>query len=159
MAAKETIAFIGESSPLFTRLAQHLAKKHYPMLLVNEAETLQAKLPAAVESISCIKDGCWEADIVILLEANSIELELLEKIKEVATQKIVVYLISDKEQGATDENSASTLEQALPNSKVVRLLYEATSNKLVVSGEDEEAVAFITTLMKGMAGHTIEQHS
>ncbi len=157
MAIKETIAFVGTYTKLFTALANRLAKKNYRILLVSDSEVLLSTLStqilqqapsAEIETIGCVKDGCWEADIIMMTENTSIEKRLLKKIKDVATQKIVVYLREDKNYFDLDGSRLHNLQQALPNSKVIELLYKETSGKPRISGEDMEAVAFISGLLE-----------
>lgn len=157
MAIKETIAFVGTHTELFTALANRLAKKNYRLLLVSDSEILLSTLStrilqqnprAEIETIGCAKDGCWEADIIIMNENASTEKELLGRIKEVATQKIVVYLTIDKNDPASGSCRMTDIQQALPNSKVIELLYQGTSTKPLISGDDKEAVAFISNLLE-----------
>ena len=78
---------------------------------------------AEIESLECVKDGCWEADVIIIAVAPAEEKQVAELMKEVATQKIVV-VVSEK------ENECEELEKILPYSKVVKAYIKGATNEI-----------------------------
>ena len=98
-----------------------LASRPYRLLLISdeatELEQLRNNITAKhsnsdFEILDCVKDGCWEADIIILAVLPEKMLQVAAKIKEVATQKIVIEIRSD-------ENNSTELKKILPYSKLV----------------------------------------
>src|SRR5690348_4476563 len=95
MKVKETIAFIGEVDEQVDGVITKLVKAGHPLVLINKPASpsvqMQKKFPTAdVEMIDCEKDACWEADIILLANMASPGKILLEKIRTVATQKILI---------------------------------------------------------------------
>ena len=103
------------------------------------------------------RDACWEADIIISTVPCCEEKQLAEKIKQVATGKIVISL-----GGASVEGTAraeSELQQLLPYSKVVRTLIpvadagteqsqQVQEGNFLVAGRDEEALETAIELLQ-----------
>jgi predicted dinucleotide-binding enzyme len=140
MAANKTIAIIGATEKNGIDIATRFAQINARLLLVtNKMEKLPEVLEmitrrkpiAEIDTAECVKDGCWEADIILLAVEPSEENKVAEMMKEVATQKIVVS-ISDKEL----ENES--LQQILPHSKLVKVS-NVLSKEIFIAGEDEEA--------------------
>src|SRR5687767_1955934 len=101
MAIKQNIAVIGATGNMGSAISKSLAKGNYRLLLkANDQEKLnqlvteiKAANPSAdVEAMVCPKDASWEADIIIAAVPYAAEKEVAEKIREVATQKIVVSI-------------------------------------------------------------------
>jgi 8-hydroxy-5-deazaflavin:NADPH oxidoreductase len=90
------------------------------------------KPTAEIDTIECVKDGCWEADIIILVVASHEEKMVAEMMKEVATQKIVVSI-------SGEENEHEELQKILPYSKLVYVSNILESKKIFISGKDKEA--------------------
>jgi hypothetical protein len=139
VVVKQTVAWIGEidrSPKAFHRLVEH-----YRLIWVTQDEinsdpsTIENPLPE-VEVINCAKEGCWEADIIILA-GELIHQELLEKIREVSTQKIVI-IITVESKIAWEERISSIIE-ALSFSKIVEVV--VSSEEAQVSGTNLGAVA------------------
>ena len=118
MAVKQTIAWIGnikQQEDILAKLAEH-----YRVLLVNKEGSaitaLSQKLQSEVEIIDCVKDGCWEADIIVVTE-EEIQEDLLVKVREVATQKIVLLITRTDKEGR-HEGKLAQICKALPFSKI-----------------------------------------
>lgn len=158
----KTIAIVGATEKNGRILVNQFACMPYRFLLVsnkiNELEELtidiSEKYPKAeVESLNCIKDGCWEADIIILAVPHNEEKMIAELMKEVATQKIVVDFSNEK-------NAEDQLCSILPYSKLVRISGDFTSKEIVVSGNDEAVNEEISQIFNQAGYHTtIENHS
>jgi len=132
---KQTIAWIGEIDCSLE--AFHRLNERYRLIWVTQEEmpadpsTIENPLPE-VEVVNCAKEGCWEADIIIL--AGVIHQELLEKIREVSTQKIVMIITADEK-----VKMFSLISEVLPFSKVVEITL--SSAEVRFSGENPGAVA------------------
>lgn len=115
------IAFSGALSPANILFLKHLAVKGNRLLLAhNETfseafiEKLHQQIPGAdIEIASCLKDGCWEADVIILSSEIISDKQALRNIKEVATQKQVICLSE-----VNNSEEFYKLKQLLPNSKI-----------------------------------------
>jgi len=141
MAVKKSIAIIGATEKAGSEIASKLAKDDYRLLLVsnNEKELTHLlnninknKPIAEIDTIGCIKDGCWEADIIILAVDSNDAKEMAEKMKEVATQKIVVQILSQ-------QNIDTSLQHLLPYSKIVEVFNILKSTEILITGNDDEA--------------------
>ena len=139
MATKKTIAIVGATETAGRAIVYQFASMPYRLLLISyEAEKLHEltekitkQYPAAeVESLECVKDGCWEADIIIIAVEAAEEKRVAELMKEVATQKIVVVVTQN-------ENECKEMEKTLPYSKVVKAYINAETNGIFLSGKSE----------------------
>jgi predicted dinucleotide-binding enzyme len=147
---QQTIAIIGSQEKtgfLFTlELVRHPV---YRLLLLTEAEEELDELFHALrrqnperepELISCLKEGCWEADIIILDTPFASVKTVADKIRQVATQK-TVFTISAQEQGApAPVERAWIWQELLPDSKVVAALNDLNPVETLLAGNDEEAL-------------------
>ncbi|HSN08947.1 MAG TPA: hypothetical protein VLS85_07905, partial [Hanamia sp.] len=85
---------------------------------------------AEIESLECVKDGCWEADIIIIAVEAAEEKRVAELMKEVATQKIVVVI-------SQNENDCKELDKVLPYSKIVKAFVNFETNEIFLTGKNE----------------------
>ena len=156
-------------------LAKSLAKGPYRLLLFAHdqpklqriKEEILATTPSAdIECLSCPMDASWEADIIIPAVPYAAEKELAEKIKDVATQKIVVSIANplnetyDGVVTAPGTSAAEELQKLLPASKVVKAFnttYAADFSQPIINGQqvdgflagnDDEAVAAVKALVE-----------
>jgi len=134
MAVKKTIAIVGATEKAGAEIAERFSFMPYRLLLVSNNEEELSELfreiskhnpTAEIDTIGCVKDGCWEADIIILAVAGCEEKHAAEMMKEVATQKIVVAL------------SNAGVEQVLQHSKIVTVTGDLFSNEIFITGNDE----------------------
>lgn len=139
MATKKTIAIVGATEDAGRAIVDRFAFMPYRLLLISHnpadlnrlTETIAKQHPAAeVESLECVKDGCWEADIIIIAVEAAEEKRVAELMKEVATQKIVVVV-------SQNENECRELEQVLPYSKIVKAFINLETNEIILCGNDE----------------------
>jgi predicted dinucleotide-binding enzyme len=135
---KKTIAVVGATERNGKAIAKKLASGPCRLLLVSDEATeleqlgnnITAKQPNSdVETLDCIKEGCWEADIIILAVQPEKMLEIASKIKEVATQKIVIEMWDD-------ESNSKELKKILPYSKLVSVSGFG-SPEIIINGEDK----------------------
>ena len=175
MAARNTIAIIGATGSMGSAIAKSLAKGNNRLLLFSRhAEKVQALSDeikrnfrgADTEAVACTVDACWEADIIILAVPYEAEKELAEKIKPVATKKIVISisnplnntfdgLLTPPETGAAEE-----LQLLLPYSKVVKAFNTTFAadfeNPVIdgkqvdsfIAGNDKEALRAVSDLVQ-----------
>lgn len=135
---KKTIAIVGATEKSGKEIVMKLASMPYRLLLISNQITELDRLKndlflmhphAEIEALDCIKDGCWEADIIILAVPHEAIQKVAERIKEVATQKIVVDVFN------TEDNSAE-LKKILPYSKLVGVSVDLSS-EIIISGDDK----------------------
>ena len=174
MATKKTIAIIGASGNMGSAIAKKLSKGNYRLLLIaNHQEKVQQLIneikssnPSAdVDSMGCPFDACWEADIIIPAVHYKVEREVAEKIKQVATQKVVVSIsnpLNENYDGlvtAPDTSAAEELQKYLPDSKVVKAfntvfagdfsqtVIDGKQADVFIAGNDEEALTTVSELV------------
>ena len=175
MATKKTIAIIGASGNMGSAIAKSLAKSSYRILLFGKEEEklksiykeIKAKNKSVdAEVIGCAEDASWEADIIIAAVPFAAEQELAEKIKQVATGKIVISIsnpLNETYTGlVTDGNTsaAEELQKLLPHSKVIKAFnttFAGDFNQPVIDGKtidafiagnDEEALNTVSDVVK-----------
>jgi ketopantoate reductase len=152
MPAKQTIAVIGAASAEGREVLAHLLPTGHRLLLMDEAAE---KLPGLQQQLHrvqprcetdiqpCCREACWEADVVVLAKAHPTLANTLQKIKEVATTKIVVCL------GQNKEETTSEIAQHLPYSKIVFMqLTAGVVTPPVISGGNKSAVEAVRNLFK-----------
>jgi predicted dinucleotide-binding enzyme len=156
MSVKKTIAIVGATETTGKIIAEKFSSLPYRLLLIsndsNELQKLSEDISgkrsvAEIDTIGCVKDGCWEADIIILAVGDCDENEAVEKMKEVATQKIVVEV--------SDENyPAKDLQKRLPYSKLVKVSGDFDSEEIYISGEDEAVNEQISSIFNQAGFHS-----
>ena len=79
-----------------------------------------------MESIDCMIDACWEADIIITTVPFENTAESTEKLQRVACQKTVIVVVNDFSSPGNNHEEilmAANLQQLLPYSKIIVALY------------------------------------
>jgi NADPH-dependent F420 reductase len=174
MATKKTIAIIGATGNMGSAIAKNLAKGNYRLLLfANHHEKVQQLIneikttyPSAdVDSMGCPFDASWEADIIIPAVKYKIEKEVAEKIKPVATQKIVISIsnpLNENYSGLVtpaDSSAAEQLQNYLPDSKVVKAfntvfagdfvqpVIDGKQTDVFIAGNDEDSLRTVSELV------------
>jgi len=141
MPVKKTIAIVGATEKEGKLLAEKLATSKQHLLLVSDdlemlssfKASLTEKIPNAdIDSIECVKDGCWEADVILLAVPEKEEKTMGRLMKEVATQKIVATVL----QGACEH---AELQKLLPYSRLVNIQIDYDSDQIKVSGTHADA--------------------
>jgi predicted dinucleotide-binding enzyme len=153
-----TIAIVGAEGKTGSVLAYKFAQHNrYRLLLVSEDESQLSQLSDSImenfpdtelESIGCLKDGCWEADIIMLDVPTSSVIEVAKKIQEVATQKIVFTLSANEDNIPSPFALTGEWQQLLPNAKVVTAFNKLTTTETVLAGNDEESVQTIAEIIR-----------
>lgn len=146
MKAERTIAIIGDNGDFCPALAKQLAGENVRLLFVSNDEDKNVELKAQlgtinslteVEFTTCEKEGCWEADVIAFTHPEKTEPHLVQRIKEVATQKTVLIL-SDLNHVSEIEEKMN-FEDLLPHSRVVYLNLDVATMKAEIFGKNKEA--------------------
>lgn len=174
MATKKTIAIIGASGNMGSAIAKKLASGNFRLLLfanhrekveqlINEIKSVHPS--ADVDSMACPFDASWEADIIIPAVNYKVEKEVAEKIKQVATQKVVISIsnpLNEKFDGLVtpaDSSAAEELQHYLPDSKVVKAfntvfaadffqpVIDGKQVDVFIAGNDEEALETVSEMV------------
>lgn len=154
---QQTIAIAGAERKSGSIIAQKLVSlNQHRLLLLSEDEDqlkdlpewLQQKSASGPEQINCLKDGCWEADIIILDVPFSSYAEVAEKIREVSTQKIVFVLSGDGQDPLPTISPVEEWQDLLPNAKLVIALNPMSSSGTMLSGADGESLNIIAEILK-----------
>ena len=152
MPAKQTIAVIGAASAEGRVVLALLLPTGHRLLLMDKAaeklpglqQQLQQQQPRCeTDTEQCCREACWEADVIVLAKAQPTLVDTLQKIKDVATTKIVVCL------GQNKEERTSEVAQHLPHSKIVFLQLPAgAATEPEISGGNKSAVEAVHNLFK-----------
>ncbi len=175
MQTNKTIAVIGATGNMGSAISKSISKGNYRLLLcATDQDKVQGLLqeiktsnPSAdVDAANCSHEASWEADIIILAVPYQIEKELAEKIKEVASNKIVISIANplnasyDGLVTSPDTSAAQELQKLLPNSKVVKAFNTTFAadfaNPVIddkqvdafIAGNDEAALQTVSELVK-----------
>jgi predicted dinucleotide-binding enzyme len=148
MAAKKTVAIIASANEKAAAIVNKLSLENSRLLVVSKQANQFIELSTDIKSrqpnleldvIDCMKDGCWEADIIILDIPYDAETEVAALIKEVSTQKIVVSF---------SENENSELQNLLKYSKVVTAINIINSSCISLSGKYQDAIEEVSNILK-----------
>lgn len=157
MQTKRTIAIIGASGNMGAAIAKALAKGNDRLLLISKEEEKSEVLKAAittehpladVEGMACAMHGSWEADIIILATPYEAQADIAKKIRDVASQKIVISIANplnttyDALVTSPNTSAAEELQALLPYSKVVKAFnttYAANFAQTVIDGKQADA--------------------
>lgn len=154
MATKKTIAILGAATEMGTAFAYNLARYNFRFLLMDsEKQNLNRIIKniqkhirtAETEAMTCSTEGSWQADIIIIAEPAKALKEVTEKIRSVATQKTVVYLISDGEEA---EKNNELLKKYLPNSLTATVVINSIRTSGTVYGDNPEAIENASYLLR-----------
>lgn len=154
---KKTIAILGEAGKLSPGLMEVLTMQDLRLLFISENDSKNTELKeqlegvptaAEVEFTSCERDGCWEADIIAITPHESNSKELIQKIREVATQKIVLEISEENNISETTD-----LSGLLPFSKVIEIQFHTAQKEFTLAGKDEDALNQIRSVFEN-AGYT-----
>lgn len=172
---KQSIAIVGSTGNMGTAIAKSLAKGNYRLLLFGRDETRTQKLAEEilsehpdcdVEAIGCPKDASWEADIVVMATPYATDREIVEQIKPVVTQKVVVSIANpikpnfDGMLVPPSTSAAEELQKLLPDAHVVKAfnttfaanfyqpLFQGSPVDAFIAGDNKDAVAQVVELVK-----------
>jgi hypothetical protein len=154
MDYKDTVAILGANSRLGNVIAKGICKQYRLLLMDEQIHPLTAlandiaklNCNATAEVIQCCKDASWEADIIIVVAGEAAQAAIAAKIKEVATCKTVINMVSAA-------NGNISLQQLLPHSKVVTILFDANQDDqgwsiVSMEGTDDAAKTIAMEMMQ-----------
>jgi predicted dinucleotide-binding enzyme len=155
MSNRRTFAVLGVSETNSFFLAKQIAKTN-PVLLFDRdvvvlntvySQILSEYSNANAEMMVCPTNASWEADVIILSNAAATDGNLIEKIRNVATGKIILFW-ENKKNTNTSGNSAEKWQDLFPYSKVVQSFESAdeSNDSFFLNGNDKQAVKTILTL-------------
>jgi NADPH-dependent F420 reductase len=173
MANIKTIAIVGATGNMGSAIAKSLSNGKYRLVLMSKDQEKLGELKRTLEksgtevlTISCAKEASWEADIIIVATPYAAEKEVAEKIREVATGKIVIS-ISNPLDGAykdlvtsPDTSAAEELQKLLPYSKVVKTfnttfaanfitpVIDSQTADAFIAGNNSDAVETVSEVVK-----------
>ncbi|MDQ2720532.1 MAG: hypothetical protein M3Z26_12350 [Bacteroidota bacterium] len=148
MGFRKTIAIVGCTEETGVEIAIKFSSIDYRLLLISNDipkliqlsnRLLEMNPKAEIDKIECVKDGCWEADIIVLAVSSNEEKKIAEMMKEVATQKIVVSILSQ-------ESENVDLRYLLPHSRLVSVCNILKPKEISITGNDEDANNEISTI-------------
>ena len=131
MTHKYTVAIIGASGSLGILIAKDLSEYYRLLLMDNDqsglnalqSELLELNSANEIDVLDCCKDASWEADIIVIAVSVDKQSEIAIKIKEVATQKVVISISPQ----IIPELDLQTL---LPHSKVISFFIGADHQQI-----------------------------
>lgn len=152
MATKKTIAIIGATSRIGAAISKMLAKSNYRLLLMSDKtdqldiiveQIKRQDVNLEIEKIGCSTEACWEADVIILAEPNISTTEIVEKIKPVATGKVVISLVNFSNDGVGNLSPKNIdpvpdMKDLLPHSKFIDVFNLTDSLGSAAPAIDEE---------------------
>lgn len=156
--ATKTIAILSDSEGLAPEFFEVLGSSNHRLLfVVGNAETKEhlqkslnfLKLKAEIDFIGCEKDGCWEADKILISMQAPPSKDMIKKVKEVATQK-PVWVISPVD----SHGRKVDLQQQLPNSRVVEISIQENLKEVSLSSKEVVAKQEIRQLFEA-SGYTV----
>ena len=186
MEAKQTVAVFGASGNMGSAISKGIAKGPYRLLLIsNDVDKLQnlqsdisKELPGAdAEVIQTLIDARWKADIFILAVPYEAEADIVDEIKDLAQEKIVISIanpINKDLSGLVTKpgtSAAEELQKLLPGSKVVKAFnttfaadftHTVIDGKQVdcfIAGDDEQSVKTVSELIKTVGFNPINAGS
>ncbi len=172
---KQTVAILGAGGSMGSAIAKSIAGGNYRLLLFDSdpkqlgelSQQIRDKHPEAdTHFMSCPHETSWEADIIILAVPHEVEKELADKIRDVATQKVVISIANpvdeDFEKLTTrpDTSAAEELQEWLPHSKVIKAfnttfaadfeqpIIDGKQTDAFIAGDDDEALRTVSELVE-----------
>jgi predicted dinucleotide-binding enzyme len=173
MAVVKTIAIIGATETMGSAIARSLSKSNpYRLLLMSDEPEKLADLRTEIEknaqhqevfAMSCAREASWEADIIIVATPYESEKEIAEKIREVATGKIVISISNLLNQSgnelatSSDTSAAEELQRLLPTSKVVKTFNTTFADNFKTTTIDSKTADVFIAGNNGNAVETVAE--
>lgn len=173
---KQTIAIIGAGGNMGSATARNIAGGNYRLLLFDSdpdqldslKDNIQQDHPEAdFEIMHCPHECSWEADIIILAVSDGVKKEIVDRIRDVATQKIVISIVNPINEAISKQptehhaSAAEKLQQWLPHSKVV-IAFNTTNDPDIeqpsidgsqadafIAGDNQDALESVRELLAG----------
>lgn len=161
----KTIAMIGASDKRNFTVLKELSER-YQMLLFDKdpialSEIYNSLLAnnrnITIEKMACATDASWEADIIILSGFCIDDQETIQRIKKVATAKIIIIMENDDEFTKSINNQLS-FDLVFPHSKVVEIISlnrdENAEKEFLLEGHDSYALDSVSAIFERMGFNT-----
>ena len=155
MSNRRTFAVLGVSETNSIFLAKQIAKTNPVLLFDHDAVVLNTVYSqilsehpnANAEIMICPTNASWEADVIILSNAAATDVNLIEKIRNVATGKIVIFL-ENKKNTINFKSALDKLQYLFPFSKVIQSFesMDEVEDSVLLKGNDKEALKTILKL-------------
>lgn len=159
------MAVIGASDKRNFTVLKELSE-HYQLLLFDKDpkalsdvhDSLLAKnRNINIEKMSCATDASWEADIIILSGFCINDAEIVQKIKEVATAKIMIVMENDDE-FTKSINRQLSFDVVFPHSKIVEVINlnvdDKAEKEFLLEGHDSYALDSVSNIFERMGFNT-----
>lgn len=154
MAVKKTIAIVASENETAMNIVKKLAGTNFRLLVISKDKNqfsraftkLRRENPKAELIIQdCVKDGCWEADIIILCICPGEAKEVGQMIREVATQKIVIVM---HDNAVAANNLIESLKIVIPYSKVINAFNVFESSETFIENKDNADLQLVLDILK-----------
>ncbi len=182
MPAVNTIAVIGATEKAGAAIVRKLAKNSFRLLLIANEHDKAVLLKTDIENegakaelfvMGCAREASWEADIIILATPCESEKEVAEKIRPVATGKVVISIchpLGRHFKGvatSSGRSAAEELQKLLPYSKIVKTftttsaagllspVIDGKDTELFIAGNSGDAVDAVAVLMRSIGFHPV----
>ncbi|SDY01813.1 hypothetical protein [Flavobacterium degerlachei] len=161
----KTVAVIGASDKRNFTVLRELSER-YQMLLFDKdpvglSEIYDSLLAnnhnVIIEKMACATDASWEADIIILSGYCINDQETIQRIKKVATAKIIIIMENDDEFTKSINNKVS-FDLVFPHSKIVEIISlnmdENAEKEFLLEGHDSYALDSVSDIFERMGFNT-----
>ncbi|HNP53956.1 MAG TPA: NAD(P)-binding domain-containing protein [Ferruginibacter sp.] len=160
--ATYTVSILGGEGEQASRLANRLLEHGHRVIQVIKESKQTAREAGDYVEETCPLEACWEADFIVIGENVSPEPQLIEKIRQVSTQKYLLVCmpatsIREWEVSQDPEIERKLMqdwEKSLPHSPVVMTYVGNLAS--FVKGQDPEAVTWTIRLFQQLNLPTIE---
>jgi hypothetical protein len=157
-----TIAVIGAAEkrnfPVLKELSEHyqllLFDKNPKALSAIHESLLAQNRHGFIEKMDCAVNASWEADIIIILSGFCInDAAVVEKIKEVATAKVIIIIMENEDEFTTSISNELSFDLLFPHSKIVEIINistdENTQKEFLLEGHNAkvlDTVSYVSQL-------------
>lgn len=166
MSNKKTVALLGVSDAKSILIAKKIAETNAVLVFDADAmvltkvylQLLLENPKANLEMMDCPTNASWEADVIIFSCDAVVNVNLVEKIRNVATGKMILIL-GNQNSTITLENSSSDFQDLFPFSKVMQGIESTDENKdtLIIKGNDIQALKTLATFFTSVGLKTNTQ--
>ncbi|QZK90901.1 hypothetical protein K5V07_10515 [Flavobacterium sp. CHNK8] len=156
MSPRKIVAVLGLSETHSVFVAKQIAKTNTVLLFDYNAAMLNSVFSeiqtahpnANVEMMICPTNASWEADVIVLSNDAVIDGNGINKIKNVATGKLVLFF-ENAFSSDFESHSSERIQALFPFSKVVHICESKAipSDSFDISGNNQEAVQTVLKLL------------
>jgi hypothetical protein len=156
-----TIAVIGAAEkrnfPVLKELSEHyqllLFDKNPKALSAIHESLLAQNRHGFIEKMDCAVNASWEADIIIILSGFCInDAAVVEKIKEVATAKVIIIIMENEDEFTTSISNELSFDLLFPHSKIVEIINistdENTQKEFLLEGHNAKVLDTVSGIFE-----------